>query len=108
MSIKNHWREFMTSKGVPNPQNLKDYLGSRDLTEHLKLTKDISFHWANWDQTCLAQRRHYKNFNNNFHLMRMNTALNELKTKQIWLCLMTERNIYNKSRKLCRKACKLS
>jgi hypothetical protein len=76
----------MTFKGVVNPQSLKDYLGSRDLTEHLKLTKELSFHWANWDQTCLAQRSHYKNFNNNFHLVKMNQALNELKTKPVWLC----------------------
>lgn len=76
----------MTVRGVVNPQSLKDYLGSRDLTEHLKLTKELSFHWANWDQTCLAQRRHYKNFNNNFHLLRMNQALQELKSKPVWLC----------------------
>ena len=73
-------------KGVMNPQNLKEYLGSRELTEHFKLTKELSFHWANWDQTCLAQRRHYKNVNNNFHLMRMNQALQELKAKPVWLC----------------------
>ncbi|MDD4974936.1 MAG: hypothetical protein PHY93_11330 [Bacteriovorax sp.] len=66
--------------------SLKDYLGSRDLTEHLKLTKELTFHWANWDQTCLAQRKHYKNFNNNFHLMRLNQTLQELKTKPVWLC----------------------
>lgn len=76
----------MTIRGVVNPQSLKDYLGSRDLTEHLRLTKELSFHWANWDQTCLAQRRHYKNFNNNFHLLRMNQALQELKSKPVWLC----------------------
>ncbi len=76
----------MTIRGVVNPQSLKDYLGSRDLTEHLKLTKELSFHWANWDQTCVAQRRHYKNFNNNFHLMKMNQALQELKAKPVWLC----------------------
>ncbi|MBY0415924.1 MAG: hypothetical protein K2Q18_17260, partial [Bdellovibrionales bacterium] len=78
--------DCMIMKAVTNPQNLKDYLGSRDLTEHLKLSKGLTFHWANWDQTCLAQRRHYKNFNNNFHLMRMNQVLNELKNKKIWLC----------------------
>ena len=76
----------MTIKAIVNPQTLQDYLGSRDLTEHLKLTKELTFHWANWDQTCLAQRRHYKNFNNNFHLMRMNRALSELKSKPVWLC----------------------
>lgn len=66
--------------------SLKDYLGSRDLTEHLKLTKELTFHWANWDQTCLAQRKHYKNFNNNYHLMRLNQTLQELKSKPVWLC----------------------
>ena len=66
--------------------SLKDYLGTRDLTEHLKLTKELTFHWANWDQTCLAQRKHYKNFNNNFHLMRLNQSLQELKSKPVWLC----------------------
>jgi hypothetical protein len=76
----------MTFRGIASPQNLKDYLGSRDLSEHLKLTKELSFHWANWDQTCLAQRRHYKNFNNNFHLMRLNHSLQELKSRPVWLC----------------------
>jgi hypothetical protein len=76
----------MSIKGIANPQSLKEYLGSRDLSEHLRLTKELSFHWANWDQTCLAQRRHYKNFNNNFHLLKMNQALQELKSKPVWLC----------------------
>ena len=76
----------MTFKGIVNPQSLRDYLGSRDLTEHFKLTKDLSFHWANWDETCLIQRRHYKNFNNNYHLMKMNQTLNVLKAKPVWLC----------------------
>ncbi len=66
--------------------SLKDYLGSCDLTAHLKLTKELTFHWANWDQTCLAQRKHYKNFNNNYHLMRLNQTLQELKSKPVWLC----------------------
>ncbi len=76
----------MTIRGIVNPQSLKDYLGSRDLTEHLKLTKELSFHWANWDKTCLAQRHHYKNFNNNYHLMQMNQTLNVLKSRPVWLC----------------------
>jgi hypothetical protein len=73
-------------KGPVRSLSLKDYLGSRDLTEHLKLTKELTFHWANWDQTCLAQRKHYKNFNNNFHLLHLNQALQELKAKPVWLC----------------------
>lgn len=63
-----------------------DYLGSRDLSEHLKLTNELSFHWANWDQSCLAQRKHYKNFNNNYYLVRLNQSLQELKLKPVWLC----------------------
>lgn len=66
--------------------SLEDYLGSRDLREHLSLTRELTFHWANWDQTCLAQRKHYRNFNNNFHLLRLNNTLQELKTKPVWLC----------------------
>lgn len=65
---------------------MKDYLGTHELTEHLKLTKELTFHWANWDQTCLAQRKHFKNFNNNFHLLRLNQSLQELKSKPVWLC----------------------
>lgn len=76
----------MTFRGIASPQNLKEYLGSRDLSEHLNLTKELSFHWANWDQTCLAQRRHYKNFNNNFHLLKLNQSLQELKATPVWLC----------------------
>lgn len=77
---------FRDVKIQKTPKNLKEYLGSRDLNEHLNLTKELSFHWANWDQTCLAQRRHYKNFNNNFHLMKLNHALQELRSRPVWLC----------------------
>lgn len=76
----------MTTGPMMRPLSLKDYLGSRDLTEHLKLTHELTFHWANWDQTCLAQRKHYKNFNNNSHLIRLNQTLHELKAKPVWLC----------------------
>ncbi len=76
----------ITSKSKTNPSSLKDYLGSRDLTEHFQLTKELSFHWANWDQTCLAQIRHYKNFNNNFHLIQLNEMLQKLKYQPVWLC----------------------
>ncbi|MDO9182325.1 MAG: hypothetical protein Q7U04_07940 [Bacteriovorax sp.] len=76
----------MSTGPIMRSLSLKDYLGSRDLTEHLKLTSELTFHWANWDQTCLAQRKHYKNFNNNFHLIRLNQTLQELKQKPVWLC----------------------
>lgn len=73
-------------KGPTATLSLENYLGSCDLTEHLKLTKELTFHWANWDLTCLAQRKHYKNFNNNSHLLRLNQSLQTLKAKPIWLC----------------------
>lgn len=71
---------------ILNTFSLKDYLGAKELTEQLKLTSELSFHWANWDQTCLVQRKHYKNFNNNFHLMKLNQKLLGLKNRPIWLC----------------------
>lgn len=76
----------MITGPIMHSLSLKDYLGLRDLSEHLKLTNELTFHWANWDQTCLAQRKHYKNFNNNFYLMRLNQTLQELKSKPVWLC----------------------
>ena len=76
----------MTNEMKMHSLALKDYLGTKDLSEHLKLSRDISFHWANWDQTCLAQRKHYKNFNNNFYLIRLNQSLQELKSKPVWFC----------------------
>lgn len=66
--------------------SLNDYLGKCDLSEHLKLTGQLSFHWANWDQTCLAQRKHYKKFNNNYYLTKLNQSLQELKSRPVWLC----------------------
>jgi len=65
---------------------LQEYLGKKDLTEILILADNLTFHWANWDQTCLLQRKIYKNFNQNFHLSTLNNSLNELRNKPIWLC----------------------
>ncbi len=67
-------------------QSFREYLSGRQLTEHLKLSKELTFHWANWDQTCLAQRKYYKNFNNNYHLIKLNQTLQELRSKPVWLC----------------------
>lgn len=65
---------------------LAEYLGKRELTESLALTNSISFHWANWEETCLYQRKLYKNFNKNLFLSKLNSNLNELKNKPVWLC----------------------
>lgn len=65
---------------------LNEYLGNRNLAENLALSPQLSFHWANWDETCIAQRKHYKNFNNNYYLTEMSRGLLELKFKNVWLC----------------------
>jgi hypothetical protein len=65
---------------------LKSYLGHRDLTEDLILSKELSFHWANWDQTCLYQRKHFKNFHQNEKLRELNEELLKLRSSPIWLC----------------------
>ena len=65
---------------------LNEYLGNRNLAENLALSPQLSFHWANWDETCIAQRKHYKNFNNNYYLTEMSRGLLELKSKDVWLC----------------------
>ena len=65
---------------------LNEYLGNRNLAENLALSPQLSFHWANWDETCIAQRKHYKNFNNNYYLTEMSRGLLELKSKNVWLC----------------------
>lgn len=66
--------------------SLKDYLGKTHLSEHLHLTNSVSFHWSNWDQTCMFQQQLYKNYNNNFHLMTLNNSLTDLKSQTVWLC----------------------
>ena len=67
-------------------ESLKSYLGHRDLTEDLILSKELSFHWANWDQTCLFQRKHFKNFHQNEKLRELNEELLKLRSSPIWLC----------------------
>ncbi len=65
---------------------LSNYLGKCDLTESLVLTNHLSFHWANWDETCLIQRKIFKNYNQNHHLSKLNNRLMQLKSKPVWLC----------------------
>ena len=76
----------MMNEPIARSFSLKDYLAPRDLSENLKLSNDISFHWANWDVTCMAQKKHYKNFNNNFYLIKLNQSLQELKLRPVWFC----------------------
>ena len=70
--------------------SLNNYLGKTNLTEHLQLTDSVSFHWANWDQTCLLQQQYYKQYNNNLNLFALNCTLQDLKLKTVWLCNKVE------------------
>lgn len=78
--------------------DLNEYLGHCNLLDSIKLTNNLSFHWANWDKTCNAQREYYKNFNNNYFLIELNESLVELKNKKVWLCnkmKTIESNLYS-------------
>ena len=75
--------------------SLKNYLGKTKLMENLKLTNSTSFHWSNWDQTCLLQKEHYKNFNRNLHLSELNNTLLELKEQPVWLCNKIQTKVSN-------------
>lgn len=75
---------------MKGPVSLKNYLGKANLTDQLHLTNTVTFHWSNWDQTCLLQQQLYKNYNNNFHLVALNNSLNALKSQTIWLCNKVE------------------
>lgn len=75
---------FMTA--MVNTKTLVEYLGKRDLGESLKLSSQLSFHWANWDQTCLLLRKRFKNFEQGDELIKLNDEINLLKLKPVWLC----------------------
>ena len=67
-------------------ESLKSYLGQSDLIEDLTFSKELSFHWANWDQTCLYQRRILRNFHQNEKLRELNEELLKLRSSPVWLC----------------------
>jgi hypothetical protein len=66
--------------------SLKNYLGKTNLTDQLVLSNSASFHWANWDQTCLLQQQYFKHYNNNSFLTELNNSLQNLKLQTVWLC----------------------
>lgn len=70
--------------------SLKNYLGKTSLTDHLVLSDSATFHWANWDQTCLLQQQYFKQYNNNLHLIELNNTLLNLKSQTVWLCNKVE------------------
>jgi hypothetical protein len=73
---------------LESSNTLAGYLRKNTLSDHLYLTNSISFHWSNWDKTCLAQRQFYKE--NNGHLEALNNKLFALKTNPVWLCNKVE------------------
>lgn len=77
---------------VMNTKNLllDKYLSRQNLSEALVLTDNLSFHWADWDQTCILQRSKFKNFNNVQSLTQLNRSLQELRNQVIWLSNKTQ------------------
>jgi hypothetical protein len=75
---------------MKGPISLRDYLEKSNLTDHLHLNNSLTFHWTNWDQTCLLQQEYYKQFNNNSHLMTLNSSLLSLQLQPVWLCNKVE------------------
>lgn len=76
------------SKVLENKLSLVDYLKNSPLHEPLKLTENnvLSFHWANWKESCQFQREYlYDNAKSCERLFELNEHLNELKGTPIWL-----------------------
>lgn len=66
----------------------KNYLNSEALVNEYLLTKNgnLSFHWANWKETCEYQKNFlYKDISNEMKLKNLNDELSELKKTDIWL-----------------------
>ncbi len=64
---------------------LDKYLTKTNLSESLTLTDNLTFHWADWEKTCVMQKTRFKNFNNGQSLTNLNRSLQELKNQVIWL-----------------------
>jgi hypothetical protein len=73
------------------PQYLEKYLSRSNLNDPLLLTENLTFHWADWDQTCMHQKSKLKKFDSKSNdqkqsnLEELNASLNELKKQNIWL-----------------------
>jgi hypothetical protein len=40
--------------------SLKNYLENTNLADNLPLSKTTSFHWSNWQETCVYQQENKK------------------------------------------------
>ncbi len=69
---------------------LDKYLNRQNLSESLVLTDNLTFHWADWDQTCMLQRTKFKNYNNVQSLTQLNRSLQDLKNQVVWLSNKTQ------------------
>ena len=68
--------------------NFLDYLNSEALNKEFFLTKNknLSFHWANWSETCEYQKDFlFKDVSNEVKLKNLNDELAELKKTEVWL-----------------------
>lgn len=71
-----------------NKKGLKHYLESAPLISDYKITDNgnLSFHWANWGETCQYQKDFIsKGLSNEVKLNNLNDELSELKKTDVWL-----------------------
>lgn len=69
-----------------NQHSLFDYLKNNEQNELFVLSEEISFHWANWDETSRAMKALVESGDNTKLLAFLDDSLNVLKQKPIWLC----------------------
>lgn len=77
-----------TAKRAMKETTFKQYLQNEPLTSEYFLTKNknLSFHWANWSETCEFQKAFvYKDLTNEVKLKNLNDHIAELKKTQVWL-----------------------
>lgn len=52
----------------------------------MKLSKDFTFHWANWDRSSIMQKNIVEVGENTKLIHYLDTSLSSLKNKNVWLC----------------------
>jgi len=75
-------------KKVLEESGFKHYLDNASLVKDFALTKNgnLSFHWANWKDSCQYQKEYlHRDISNEVKLIQLNDELGELKKTEIWL-----------------------
>lgn len=75
-------------KKIVKTSSFTEYLNSDSLVSDFLLTKNgnLSFHWANWNETCKYQKEYLdKDISNEIKLKNLNDELSELKKTDVWL-----------------------